>query len=239
MKPVSRFDKLKGSTLILRTHGIPLNLVSKLKSKKIDIVDATCPFVKRAQDIVKKLSQRNCHILIFGDKTHPEVSALVSYGRNKCRVIKNISDLKGLDPGKKVYILSQTTQMPGNFDKIVRHLRKVHPKVIVFDTICHATITRQKEAKNIAKRVDIVIVIGGKNSSNTKQLYEISNKLTKTYLVETADEIKEDWFNGAKKVGITAGASTPDWIIKEIEEKIKNKIYSSKGIPNFESRISK
>jgi 4-hydroxy-3-methylbut-2-en-1-yl diphosphate reductase len=114
--------------------------------------------------------------------------------------------------------------MPGNFNNIVRHLRGVHPNVIVFDTICHATVTRQKEARNIARKADIVIVVGGKNSSNTKRLYEISKKLTRSYLVETAGEIKSAWFKGAKKVGITAGASTPDWIIKEIEEEIKNKI---------------
>jgi 4-hydroxy-3-methylbut-2-en-1-yl diphosphate reductase len=222
VKPVSRLDSLGGATLILRTHGIPFNLDSRLKSKKIDIVDATCPFVKRAQDIVKELGKKDCQILIFGDKTHPEVSGLVSYGQGKCRVIKNVSEIKGLNQKKKVYILSQTTQMPGNFKKIISYLRKAHSDVRVFNTICRSTITRQKEANNLAKKVDVLIVAGGKNSSNTKRLYEISKKSTKTYLVETADEIRAPWLRGAKKIGITAGASTPDWIIKDIENKIRS-----------------
>ena len=128
---------------------------------------------------------------------------------------------KKIKLSKKVGVVSQTTQSKKNFDDVIAILKKKRPDVKVFNTICRATIDRQSEAKNIAKRVDLMIVVGGKNSGNTKRLYEICRSYTKAYHIEIAREIKPSWFKGVKKIGLTAGASTPDWIIKDVENRIK------------------
>lgn len=213
--------KVKQGTIILRTHGIPLQLHNKIaENKKINIIDATCPFVKRAQDIVKKLSEKENTIIIVGEKVHPEVVALLSYCDGKCVVVESLKEAKKLKIQGNLSIVSQTTQTPQNFDSIVKYLKKRY-KVQVYNTICKATFDRQKSAEKLAKNVDLMIVIGGKNSGNTTRLYEICKKKTKTYHIETEADIKESWFKNSKKVGITAGASTPDWIIKQVENKIK------------------
>lgn len=213
--------RLKNETLILRTHGIPLAFKKKLEMKKLHLVDAACPFVKRAQDIVRKLTQENYQVIIIGDKIHPEVTALVSYGLGKCEVVENKSDIKRIKLEKKVGIVSQTTQSKKNFDEIIAVLKKKRPNIKIFNTICKATVDRQTDASNVAKSVDLMIVVGGKNSGNTRRLYEICRTYAKTFHIETAKEIKPVWFKNAKTVGLTAGASTPDWIIKDVENKIK------------------
>jgi 4-hydroxy-3-methylbut-2-enyl diphosphate reductase len=213
--------RLKNETLILRTHGIPLAFKKKLEMKKLHLVDAACPFVKRAQDIVRKLTQENYQVIIIGDKIHPEVTALVSYGLGKCEVVERKSDINKIKLEKKVGIVSQTTQSKKNFDEIITVLKKKRPDIKIFNTICKATVDRQTEASNVARSVDLMIVVGGKNSGNTRRLYEICRGYTKTYHIETAKEIKPAWFKNAETVGLTAGASTPDWIIKDVENKIK------------------
>jgi 4-hydroxy-3-methylbut-2-enyl diphosphate reductase len=221
IKAVSAPWRLKGSALILRTHGITESFRNKLKSKDLRLVDATCPFVKRAQDIVNKLSNESFYTVIVGDHTHPEVIALVSYAKGKCMVIEKESDLKKLKSSyEKIGILSQTTQSLKNFRKIVSGIRKKYKNAKIYNTICRATMARQQEAKNIAGSVDVMIVIGGKNSGNTKRLYQISKGFTNAYHIEKADEIKPFWFKKVKSIGITAGASTPDWIISSVKEKI-------------------
>ncbi|MBN1621935.1 MAG: 4-hydroxy-3-methylbut-2-enyl diphosphate reductase [Endomicrobiales bacterium] len=221
IKPVNSPWRMKDCTLILRTHGITESFEQKLRSKKLDLVDAVCPFVGRAQDLVRKLTGDNYKVVIIGDKTHPEVIALVSYGKGRCKVIEDKYDLKGLNLGDKVGVVSQTTQNLKKFKEIVKFLKKRYKNAVVYNTICRATIDRQSEASNIARNVDLMIVVGGKNSGNTKRLYEICRKYTKTRHIEKAGELKQLWFRNIKSIGLTAGASTPDWIIKEVENKIR------------------
>ncbi|GMO55368.1 MAG: 4-hydroxy-3-methylbut-2-enyl diphosphate reductase [Candidatus Endomicrobiellum trichonymphae] len=217
--------KLKSGSIILRTHGIPCNLHKKLEeNKNINVIDAACPFVKRAQNTIKRLStdikSKDKTIIVVGEKIHPEVIALVSYGSGKCIIVENIKEAQKFRGRGDLNIVSQTTQTPENFNSIIKVLKKRY-KTKVYNTICKATLDRQKAAEKLAKNVDLMIVIGGKNSGNTTRLAQICSEKTKTYHIETACSIKEKWFKNINSVGLTAGASTPDWIIKEIEMRIK------------------
>ncbi len=209
--------KVEKATVILRTHGIPLQLHNELKNKKtVDVIDATCPFVKRAQDIVKELASKDETIVIAGEKVHPEVAALVSYGKGKCVVVENAKEADKLKSKGDINIVSQTTQTPENFGSIVKSLKKRY-KVKVYNTICKATFDRQKAAEKLAKNVDMMIVIGGKNSGNTTRLAQICQKKTKTHHIETVNDLNDKWFKNKMKIGLTAGASTPGWIIREVQ----------------------
>ncbi len=223
IKVIEDFSKIEKGVLVLRTHGIPLDVYNKLSEKKnIKLIDAACPFVKRVQDIVKELStdKKTEQIVIVGEKNHPEVVAAVSYGNGKCLVVEDKKDIKNVKKTDIIYIVSQTTQSRKKFDEIVKEIAKIS-KVKVFNTICQATFDRQSAAEKLAKEADVMIVIGGKNSGNTTRLYQICSAITKTYHVENVDEIKKFWFDNVKKAGITAGASTPGWIIEKIKTKIE------------------
>jgi len=222
IKAVESVSRLKNVTLILRTHGIPARLRQKLKSGGLHLVDATCPFVKRAQDIVWKLAKKKRQVLIVGDKTHPEVVALVSYAGDNFNVVEKKSDIKKLVLSDHVGVVSQTTQTPENFNDIIECVRLKRPGAEIYNTICRATIDRQADAQRLAKKVDVMVVVGGKNSGNTRRLFEICRRYTRAYAVETADEIRSRWFKNVKSCGVTAGASTPDWIIRDIKSKVES-----------------
>ncbi|MBQ2219942.1 MAG: 4-hydroxy-3-methylbut-2-enyl diphosphate reductase [Elusimicrobia bacterium] len=221
IKVIEDYSKIEKGVLVLRTHGIPLDIYENLSKKEnIKIVDAACPFVKKAQDIIKELSKDSEQIVIVGEKKHPEVVALVSYGKGKCLVVEDKNDVKNVKKTDIIYIVSQTTQSPKKFEEIVNEISKIS-QVKVFNTICRATFDRQSAAAKLAKEVDVMIVIGGKNSGNTTRLYQICSNITKTYHIEDVDEIEPAWFDKVESVGITAGASTPDWIIENIKRRIK------------------
>lgn len=220
IKVIEDYSKIKTGIIVLRTHGIEQEIHEKLsKRKNIKVIDATCPFVKRAQEIVKKLSGISDQIVIVGEKTHPEVIALVSYGKGRCVVVEDKKDVKKIKKTPVIHIVSQTTQSPKQFASIVELIAKIS-KVKIYNTICRATFDRQGSAEKLAKLVDIMIVIGGKNSGNTRRLYQICSQKVKTYHIENVEEIKKSWFNSSNKVGITAGASTPNWIIENIKRRI-------------------
>jgi 4-hydroxy-3-methylbut-2-enyl diphosphate reductase len=238
IRPLKDAKKIKNATVILRTHGIPLFLHNSLLEKKdVKIIDATCPFVKRAQNIVTELSSKGETIIIAGEKKHPEVVALVSYGGYKCFVVENAKEAeKFSEKSSLINIVSQTTQTPENFLDIVKSLKKRY-KIKVYNTICKATFDRQNAAQKLAGKVDLMIVIGGKNSGNTTRLAQICAKKTQTRHIETVSEIDPAWFKetlsketsskNKKKIGLTAGASTPDWIIKRVKEEIKRQLMAS------------
>ncbi|MDR2251775.1 MAG: 4-hydroxy-3-methylbut-2-enyl diphosphate reductase [Endomicrobium sp.] len=220
VKILNDIDCVKSGCIILRTHGISLELLNRLeKDKTLYIIDATCPFVKKAQDIIKNLSSQETTIVIVGENSHPEVEALVSYGAGKCVVIENPREALEFKGIGDLNIVSQTTQTPQNFNVIVEILKKRF-KVNIYNTICEATLERQESAKKLAKKVDLMIVIGGKNSGNTTRLAEICKAQTKTYHIETIDELDAKWFNNIKTAGLTAGASTPDNIIKSVQRRL-------------------
>lgn len=220
VKTLKKPSNKKGSVLVVRTHGIPDGFAEKIKAKGIKLVDATCPFVKRAQEVVKELADNGYQVIIAGDREHPEVKALISYGGKFCKVVENAKEVIKIKLKSKVGVISQTTQDPNNFKDIIDSIKQFRPNAKTHNTICRATIDRQESARKLAKKVDLLIVVGGKNSGNTRRLYEIGSEIVKTKLIETYKEIKPQWFKGVTIVGITAGASTPHWIIEEVKNKI-------------------
>ncbi len=217
IKKLSQSDKV-----IIRTHGIVKEELKELQKSGKQIVDATCPFVTKPQQIVHKMSEEGYRVIIFGDENHPEVKGVKSYAINEPIVVISVDELKDQYLSSKVAVVSQTTRKIAEFMKIVNFLIENVKEVRVFNTICNATFENQDAAYKLSKEADVMIVIGGKNSSNTKQLYTIASLNCKeSYLIETQNELKEEWFEGKKICGITAGASTPDWIIENIIERIR------------------
>ena len=213
------------STIIVRTHGIEKNTLQNLKNKKNKIIDATCPYVKKPQNICEKMSKEGYYIIIFGDKNHPEIKGVRSYSGEKCIVVLDINELKkeyAKFKNHKVALVSQTTKKIQNFQEIASYLIANTKEVRIFNTICNATYENQEAAEEISKRSDIMIVIGGEHSSNTKQLLSICKEYCKdSYFVENENNLNKLWFKNKNYCGITAGASTPDWIIQKILNKIK------------------
>jgi 4-hydroxy-3-methylbut-2-enyl diphosphate reductase len=209
------------SIIIIRTHGIEQDLYNKIKNSGHEIIDATCPFVKKAQEYAKLLSEEGYQVLILGDSNHPEVKGILSYAGKDASVIISSSPLPKLK--RKVGIVVQTTQpLDALKELIARTIGKVSD-LKVYNTICNSTAQRLGETEKMARKVDLMIVVGGKNSANTTQLTRLCESLgVKTYHIETASEIKKSWIKGSKKIGITAGASTPEWIIEETENKLKD-----------------
>jgi 4-hydroxy-3-methylbut-2-enyl diphosphate reductase len=218
---VEDIDKIKkGEKVVIRTHGIPKDKLKALLKKDVDIVDATCPYVTKPQKIVEKMSKEGYSIVIFGDINHPEIKGVMSYALNPI-VVLNKEELYDKELKDKVATVAQTTRKFDEYKKIVDYLLQKCKEVRVFNTICNATFYNQNAAKKLSKEADIMIVIGGKNSSNTKQLYTICKEnCNDSYLIEDESEVKNEWFIGKNMCGITAGASTPDWIVQKVIDKV-------------------
>lgn len=207
--------------LIVRTHGIPRDMSQKLGEKGFEIIDATCPFVKKAQYYAKLLSEEGYQVVILGEENHPEVKSLMSYAGKNALVVNAQSALPRLK--KRIGIVVQTTQPLDALKKVISEATEYAQEIKVFNTICNSTAKRLKETADVASKVDVMFVVGGKNSANTTQLTKLCNSLSvPTYHIETASEIKKSWLKGAKKTGITAGASTPAWIIRDVENRIRD-----------------
>ena len=215
-------DEVKeNDTVIIRTHGIPKDDLKLLKSKNAKVINATCPFVTTPQQIVKKMSIKGYSIVIFGDKNHPEVKGVKSYG-DDVHVVLEEHELDSLNfKYDKIATVAQTTRKKEKYLLIVNNLILKYKEVRVFNTICDATFENQAAARKLSSEVDIMIVIGGKNSSNTKQLLTICQENTTSYLIEDENDLVNEWFDGKNICGITAGASTPDWIIQNVVNKIE------------------
>jgi 4-hydroxy-3-methylbut-2-enyl diphosphate reductase len=210
------------NTVIVRSHGIPKNVQKNIKEKTQNLVDATCPFVKKAHGAATALSDESYDVVIFGEKDHPEVEGIISYVNGRYFVVSSCEDVKQIPNLNKCGLIAQTTQNMTIFNCIKKELEKKCNELKVINTICNATTLRQEAAKMLAKQVDLMLVIGGKNSANTTRLFKICSEICrKTYHIETKDEISISYFDGVDKIGITAGASTPKYLIDEIIEFIK------------------
>ncbi len=207
---------------IIRTHGIPKKDLEQLLQDNKEVIDATCPYVTKPQEICEKMSQEGYEIVIFGDANHPEVKGVASYAIRGALVVQSVAELEHAKlKGHKIAVVSQTTRKINEFLEITRYLEARYKEVRVFNTICNATFENQDAAKELAQEADVVIIIGGKNSSNTKQLHSICKEYCKdSFLVEDEGDLDENWFKDKKLCGVTAGASTPDWIIEKIVGKI-------------------
>lgn len=221
--PVEGIDNIGKSTVILRAHGVPKDVVGELNKKGLKVVDLTCPFVKKVKDYALELEKQGYFIVVVGEENHPEVAAIVSHLKDVA-VVGKVEDVDKVGNHYKVGVVVQTTQTVKIFEDIVAELRGKYKEVRVCNTICNATVERQQEAIDLAKRSDIMIVVGGKNSANTRRLAELCGAIVETHNIEGVDTLKREWFTGKKKVGVTTGASTPQNMVDEVVEKIKNEI---------------
>ena len=219
---IADLDEVKGGTVAITAHGVGPQVLEGLRTRDFRVVDTTCPIVKAAQNAAKKLSEAGFFVIIFGDPKHPEVRGVLGWAKNKGMATTDVSSVLAMEkPPRRIGILSQTTQPPCHFSKFVNNIisswldRSLEIRVV--NTTCDATTNQQEAALALAKRVDVMIAIGGKNSANTRHLAEICSDLgTETYHIERAVDIQPSWIKDKEQVGITAGASTPDEAIEEV-----------------------
>ena len=222
----NEISALTEGTVIIRSHGVGKHIYDMLKAQGVQIVDATCPFVKKIHRIVQEQNLQGRRVIIIGDETHPEVEGIKGWGDARTMVVKNEEQMEKLPSftGEKLCIVSQTTFNYNKFKDLVEKFEKKGYDILVLNTICNATQERQVEAERIASQVDAMIVIGGKNSSNTRKLYEICQKECKdTYYIQTLDDLNPESVNSVRSVGITAGASTPKKIIEKVHTNVRIK----------------
>ena len=215
---------LKEGTVIIRSHGVEKRVYEELEKKGIHIVDATCPFVKKIHKIVEKHSEQGDRIIIIGNPDHPEVQGIRGWAKSPVSVIRNVEEAESFfcPADQKICIVAQTTFNYNKFKELVEIIEKKSYDVSVLNTICNATKERQTEARSIAETVDAMIVIGDKHSSNTQKLYEIcSRECHNTYYIQTLDDLDLNQLGSVETVGITAGASTPNNIIEEVQNNVR------------------
>jgi 4-hydroxy-3-methylbut-2-enyl diphosphate reductase len=213
---IEDLDSMNEGTIIIRSHGVGPQTYEEIQKRGLNLVDATCTHVRKAQLSAKELVETGYSVVIIGEKNHPEVKSIFEWANKQAVIIENETEAENFAPCPKLGIVSQTTISGEQFNKIVLRLLDKSKDIRILRTICMATEQRQKAAMDLAAKVDVMLVVGGKNSANTTKLAKICESICKTYHVETAEEISPEWFNQCKKVGITAGASTPDWIIREV-----------------------
>lgn len=217
-------ESISSGTVIIRSHGVARNLYRLLEQKSLHVVDATCPFVRKIHHIVEEQSEAGRKIVIVGNDKHPEVEGIKGWCRKEAVVIESRKEAENCEfsPGEKLCVVSQTTFNYKNFEDIVEILSKKSYDIIAMNTICNATEKRQTEAARLAARSEAMLVIGGKHSSNTQKLYEICKRECEdTYHIQTLDDLDLNLFKSFRSVGITAGASTPNNIIEEVQSYVR------------------
>ena len=218
----------QGGTVIIRAHGVEKGISGKIKELGYTLVDATCPFVLKIHRLVEKYSTDGAQIVIIGNEKHPEVKGIKSWSLDPHTAVISTpeeAEKYQAESGKKVCIVAQTTFNYNKFQELVEIINKKGYDIIVLNTICNATEERQTEAAKIARDVDAMIVIGGRNSSNTQKLFEIcKNECNNTYYIQTVKDLDVTCFESIDNVGITAGASTPNKIIEEVQKNVRNEL---------------
>jgi small subunit ribosomal protein S1 len=225
---VTEVDRIEdippGSRVVIRSHGIGPTERKMMEERNFEIIDASCMFVIKAQRMASELYQQGYKIIILGLKDHPEVKALRDFVHDEALIASSMDELPVFEtPPEKLGVICQTTLNTEFFEKAIEFLRKQVPNLVVKNTICDATEKRQKAARDIADEVDAMIVIGGRHSSNTRKLTDIClDRGVDTYHIETVDELRPGWFLGRRRIGVTAGASTPDWLIEDLIKAIQD-----------------
>ncbi|RKD34772.1 bifunctional 4-hydroxy-3-methylbut-2-enyl diphosphate reductase/30S ribosomal protein S1 [Thermohalobacter berrensis] len=223
LKTIENIDDVKNGKVIIRSHGVPLNIYDKTKENNIELIDSTCPFVRKVQKKANEYYNKGYQIVIIGDKEHPEVIGINGWCNNSAYIVNSMEDIKKIPLLNKLCIVAQTTITEEKFEKLSKEIVKKAKESKIFNTICNATQLRQESCKKVAQKVDAMIVIGGFHSSNTQKLVKISKKYCpNTYHIETIKDLPLEDFKKYQTVGITAGASTPDWIIKEVIDIMSN-----------------
>ncbi len=219
-------ERVRGNTLAIGAHGVGPEVEAEIHARNINIIDTTCRSVHRAQAIAERLSKAGFFVVVYGDANHPEVKGILAWANGKGIATQNAKVISELNPlPKRIGVLSQTTGIPSSFIDFVKGLLDAtfnkDSELHVVDTICHDIRRRQASAQQLAEKVDLMFVVGDHTSVNTNRLAELCSKLTKTYLIETADEIKPRWLKGHKHIGITGGASTAEETINEVLSRLE------------------
>jgi (E)-4-hydroxy-3-methyl-but-2-enyl pyrophosphate reductase len=210
-----------GSTVIIRAHGVPPDVLETARVKGLHVVDGTCPLVIKVQQLARALHNDGYRVVIYGTPDHPEVIGIAGWAGEGTAVVQNLADVAALPRSKKIGVVSQTTKIPADYQAIVGALMGKCQELRAHNTICNATAQRQAAAVETAQQVDVMLVIGGAHSSNSRRLAEVCAQVNpRTYRVATADELDAAWFTGAAKVGVTAGASTPDSAIDRVIDRL-------------------
>jgi len=214
-----------GDTAIVRTHGIQKQELEELKKTGVNVVDATCPYVTKPQEIAQQMSEAGYCVIIFGDEEHPEIKGVKSYATHGAFIVNNVFDLMNLKLQDKIALIAQTTRKVEEYMELANYLIPKCKEVRIFNTICNATFENQDAVRELSKKADVMIIIGGKNSSNTKQLASISHDFcADSHHIEDEKDLDFSWFQNKKLCGISAGASTPDWIIQNVIDSIKKNV---------------
>ena len=227
VKVIESVDELEGidsGTVVIRSHGVTKEVHQKLEQSGLNVIDATCPFVKRIHRIVEEESKKGKSIIVVGSESHPEVEGIVSYATGPVYVVDSPEKAMEFEGDRKLEytVVSQTTFNKNKFQETIEIFKNVGYNINIVNTICNATDERQSEAEEIASKADAMIVIGGAHSSNSRKLYEIcANKCTNTYFIQTLDDLHLEIPRSAKLIGITAGASTPKNIIEEVQKHVR------------------
>ncbi len=215
--------KLESGTVIIRTHGVAPQVRRDLKARGLELNDATCPLVARVQGIIKKHAGHGYSIVIIGDAGHAEVIGLTGYAKNDCHVIGSAEEVGALPEMDKVCVVAQTTCDITKYKDIINAIVQKYPDAIISDTICQATWERQKETQKLAGEVDLMIVVGGRNSANTNRLAQLARETAAgTALIESEDDLDPELVRMYDRIGVTAGASTPSWMIQRVIDKVKS-----------------
>lgn len=212
---------LSDGSLIIRAHGIPPSRRDELEHVPLQIVDATCPDVARIQGLIRKHVRAHYHILIFGDPGHPEITGFLGYAEGTGHMITTVSDIDALPDLDRVCLISQSTQLPRSYQVVADAVRVRFPDAVVLDTICEATRERQEDVEHLAQKADMIVVVGGSTSANTHRLAELAATLKPTILVHNATQLKPTDFRNASVVGLTAGASTPAFVIESVRQALE------------------
>ena len=222
IKMAHNLEDIPGGTVIIRSHGAPRGVIEEAEKKGLKVVDATCPLVQRLTERVRELADEGYQVVVVGESDHPEVMAVLSYAPDSCFVVRGPECVQSGDLNSKVGLVAQTTQSLENL-RAVASLCICHcQEVRTFNTICHATHKRSAEALELARQVQVMIVVGGKNSANTTRLAKAVNQGgTRTYHIESADELNSLEIPMGVPIGVTAGASTPGWVIEEVVSALK------------------
>lgn len=223
---------IKGDTVVISAHGVSPRVMDDLKSRGLDIIDTTCPFVKRAQMAARKLAEAGFYTLVYGDGSHPEVKGILGWAQDNGMATQQAADLKRLEAVPlRLGVVSQTTQIPSAFRAFTKEVIDLalvkDAEIRIVDTLCHDIRRRQADALVMARSADLVLVIGGRSSANTRHLFDLCSTVTETHLIETAADIDPGWLAGKMRIGVTAGASTDDETIAQVNTRLESLVRAS------------
>jgi len=220
---IDSVDQVESGAVVVRTHGVGPAVFERAREKELEVLDATCPFVSKIQEYAKMLTADGYRLFIIGERDHPEVLGIIAHAGGQVTVLENADEVRKLGKYKRAGVVIQSTQEKGSIKEIIAELLSRVAELRVFNTICNATVSRQAETRELASQVEVMVVVGGRNSGNTSRLVDICRATgVTTYHIEDGSELEPSWFEGVKKVGITAGASTPDFVLEKVLENLED-----------------